>query len=111
MRRAPTGMTSPFRRPATIGAIAAAVLVLAGVALWVTAPSTDASFGWFAYAPLADVASMGAFILHGQVLAAAALVVVGLIIGGVALGFRWGRSAGGVGTRPRTDPCSHPSRQ
>lgn len=101
-------MTSSPRGPATIGAVTAAVLVVTGAALWLTNPGGSASFGWFAYAPLATDVFTFPYMLSGQRLLAAALVVVGLIIAGVAVGFRWGRRVGRVETHPGPDPFSHP---
>ena len=98
-------MVSSSRGPATIGVIAAIVLAAAGILVWFTAPNTDASFGWFAYAPLADDFVVP-FIIHGQRLLAAGLLVIALVIAGVAVGFRWGRRVGRVETHP--GPFSHP---
>lgn len=87
-------MATSFGRPAAIGTIISAVLVGAGVLVWLTAPGGAASFGWFAYAPLADGTFAFPNVLFGQRLLAAGLVAMGLIIAGVALGFWWGRRVG-----------------
>ncbi|RMB58778.1 hypothetical protein [Tessaracoccus antarcticus] len=100
-------MASPSRGPATIGLIVASALVAAGMVVWFTVPDTGASFGWFAYAPLADQ-PLFPFIIHGQRLVAAGLVVVALIIAGVVVGFLWGRRVGRVETHPGPDPFADP---
>lgn len=103
-------MVAPSTRsPATFGAVVSAVFIAAAIVVWVTAPNMGASFGWFAYAPLSDEFSMGAFILHGRRLMAAGLAVLGVIIGGVVLGFHWGRGVGRRETSGGPDPFSHPS--
>ncbi|MDO5735094.1 MAG: hypothetical protein Q4P15_01315 [Propionibacteriaceae bacterium] len=104
-------MASSTRSPATIGALIAAAFIAAAIVVWFTAPNLDASFGWFAYAPLSDDFSMGAFILHGRRLIAAGLAVLGAIIGAVALGFHWGRGVGRSETPRGPDPFSHPFAQ
>lgn len=102
-------MASPIRGLGTIGAITAAALVVAGMVVWITAPNMDATFGWFAYAPLSDVFSTGVYFVHARRLIAAGLAVLGVIIGGVALGFHWGRGVGRSETTRGPDPFSHPS--
>ncbi len=91
-------MASSMRNPTVIGAVVSIVLVAAGAVVWLTAPNSDASFGWFAYAPLSDDSIIGTVFLHTQQWVAASLMVVGLVIAGVAIGFRWGRNAGRVTT-------------
>ena len=71
-----------MRRAARALAVAAGVLVMLGVVVVATAPPT--SFGWFAYAPLP-------LALSGRQLLGLAIVVVGLVLAGVALGLRLGR--------------------
>ncbi|MEO7587423.1 MAG: hypothetical protein ABIS84_05285 [Arachnia sp.] len=99
-------MSSSRRGPAIMVAAAAAVLVVAGAVVWVTSPVGAASFGWFSYAPLADNVFTLPYALFGQRLLAAGLVVVGLLVAGVAVGFRWGNRAGRINAT--TDPVSHP---
>lgn len=102
-------MSSSVRGPATIITIASVVFIVAGVVVWFTTPSTDASFGWFAYTSIAEISFIGPFFLHGQRLLAAGLAVVGLILAGVALGFRWGQGVGRLETLAGPDPFSHPT--
>lgn len=94
---------------AITGAAVAAVLVIAGGVVWLTAPGGSASFGWFAYAPLADDAFSLPLVLFGQQIVAVGLVVVGLITAGVAAGFSWGRRVARIDA-PRGS-SSHPEIQ
>lgn len=98
-------MTSSNRWPVIV-AVTAAVLVVAGAVVWLTSPGGTASFGWFAYAPLADNVFTLPHGLFGQQLLAAGLVVAGLVMAGVAVGFRWGNRAGRINAPP--GPLSHP---
>lgn len=84
-------MASSARGPLMIGTIASALLVVAGVVMWMTAASVAKSFGWFAYAPLAEDVSPGLFFLSGQQLIGGGLIGLGLVGAGLVLGFRWGR--------------------
>ncbi len=102
-------MTSSTRRPVIIGAALSVVLIATGIVVWFTSPSTDASFGWFAYAPLSEGVSVWPLFLRGQQLAAVGLVILGLITAGVALGFSWGHGVGRNETPGGPDPFSYPS--
>lgn len=75
-----------------MGCALAALLVTAGVTLWVTAPGGDASFGWYSYEPIADAPNLSVlWFLHRHHVVAVALVVSGLITAAVVAGFCWVR--------------------
>lgn len=103
-------MHADTRGPAVIGAIASVVLVVAGVIVWLSAASGATSFGWYAYAP-PEPSPVGPFLITGQHLVAAGLVVLGLISAAVALGFRWGNKVGRVEAQTGPGLFSPPSPQ
>ncbi|WP_299038748.1 hypothetical protein [uncultured Pseudokineococcus sp.] len=80
-------------RAARVLSVIAGALVVLGVAVVATAPPQ--SFGWFAYAPLASEAYDSPalpVVLGGRQLLGLAALVAGLVLAGVSLGLRLGRS-------------------
>ena len=83
---------SPQRRAGLL-LVAGIVLFLVGFAV-VLVPGSDASFGWFAYAPLASTDLLAGLLYFETTRWGSAVVgVVGLVAAGWAAGFLAGRRA------------------
>lgn len=73
------------------GALVSAVLVIAGVAMWFSAPEMAVAFEGFSYEPLEGSSVVDSLFLSQQHVWAAFLVAGGLVAAGVTVGFLWGR--------------------
>ncbi|SDQ54367.1 hypothetical protein [Microbacterium sp. cf332] len=85
--------------------VAALLLTAAGVIVLVVAAATPASFGWFAYQPLANEFTLGSdrILITRQTLVGVLLTVIGLI----GLSFLLGRS---LPCKTPRDVTVHPRR-
>ena len=72
------------------------LVVVSGVAVLASRASLEASFGWFAYAPLSEQQLDGLVAVNGARVLGATLVAVGLVLVALAVGARAARS----GARP-----------